>query len=472
MMETVGTGAGPLWRLSATALAELLGSGQISSRETVRDVLERVASVNPSVNAVTRVLEADALAAADRADRELANGRQLGRLHGVPVSVKENVDVMGSPTTQGARALADAYPPGDAVHVGLLKAAGAIVVSRTNLSEFATRWDTDNELYGPTVNPWRPGVTAGGSSGGEAVALATGMSPLGFGNDDGGSLRYPAQCEGICSLKPSRGCVPEMFRVSSGRYHSSALVLNVQGPMARTVGDLRLALRVIGLDIRGRPWDVASRLSRHGSGNQSPRVALMPLAEVATQVADGVRRAGRCLEQAGYGVVEAQAPRVDEAAQAAATLSMWDLRCNWDRLSPLMSESGRRHMEMMVALAGTITADSYRAACDAQRRIIQDWRQFQRRYPLVLAPVSTQPPFAPGADLEPAGLEAITQSMATVVAVNLLGVPAVVVPTGLSDGLPQVAQIIGARHREDLCLDAAEAIEAAIGVTTPIDPRL
>jgi amidase len=472
MTETPGKDAGSLWRMSATALAELLGSGQVSSREVVCDVLERVASVNPSVNAVTRVLEADALAAANRADRELVRGRRLGPLHGVPVSVKENVDVMGSPTTQGVRALLDAYPPRDALHIGLLKAAGAIVVSRTNLPEFGTRWDTDNELYGPTVNPWRPTVTAGGSSGGEAVAVATGMSPLGFGNDNGGSLRYPAQCEGICSLKPSRGCVPEVLPVSSGGSASSARILNVQGPMARTVGDLRLALRVIGTGTRGRPWSVAERPSGRRSGGQPPHVALPGLTNVAPQVADGVLRAGQCLEQAGYRVMEAELPRVDEAAQVVATLSMWDLRSSWDRQSPMMSKNGRKHMEMMLALAGTITAQSYQAACVARRRITQEWREFQRRHPLVLAPVSTQPPFATGADLELAGLEAIVRSMATVVSVNLVGVPAVVVPVGISDGLPQVAQIIGSRHGEDLCLDAAEAIEAATDVSTPIDPKL
>jgi amidase len=470
-MTDAGGEAGSLWRVSATRLAELLGSGEVSSREAVTDVLARVASVNPRVNAVTRVLEEVALAAADRADRELTAGRRLGPLHGLPVSVKENVDVVGSPTTQAARALIGAFPPRDAVHIGLLKAAGAIVVSRTNLSEFATRWDTDNELHGRTVNPWQPALTAGGSSGGEAVAVATGMSPLGFGNDDGGSLRFPAQCEGICSIKPTRGRVPEA-PAPAGASSRIAALLNVQGPLARTIGDLRLAMGVIGAATTGQPPSAAASASLRRPGSRLPLVALSPLEGVAPQVAEGVRRAARCLEQGGYRLVETELPRADEAAQVATTLSMWGLRASWDWLAPRMSESGRRHVEIMLALAGPVTAQRYQAACEAQQAIAQEWRDFQRLHPLVLAPVSTQPPFARGADVEPAALEAIIRSMSLVVAVNLLGVPAVVVPTGIGDGLPQVAQIIGACGCEDLCLDAAEAVEAAVGVLTPMEPRL
>jgi amidase len=469
MVESASRDSGSLWKVGATALADLLGSGDVSSREAVCDVLERIAAINPRVNAITRVLETDALAAAGHADRELVKGRRLGPLHGVPVSVKENVDVVGSPTTHGVRALLHAYPRRDAVHIGLLRAAGAIVVSRTNLPEFASRWDTDNELYGPTLNPWMATATAGGSSGGDAVAVATGMSPLGFGNDDGGSLRYPAQCEGICSLKPSRGRVPEALAPAS-RSRASTKLLNVQGPMARTVADLRLALRVIGT---GTPRDTAriAASSRRISDARRPCVALAPLDNVASQVSAGVLRAGQCLEQAGYTVVEAEPPRVEEGARVAATLSMWDVRAEWDRMSVMMTEDGRRHMELMLSMAGTITPEIYEGACAEQRRITEEWRDFQRRHPLILAPVSTRPAFTRGADLELAGLESIIGSMSIVVTVNLVGVPAVVVPTGIDDGLPQVAQIIGSFGREDLCLDAADALEAAICIPMPIDPR-
>jgi len=150
----------------------------------------------------------EAMAAAAAADQAIAAGHSLGRLHGVPFTVKENLDVQGSPTTAGVAALRDNVAAADAAVVARMRSAGAIPIARTSLPDFALRFHTDNALHGATVNPWNPTLTPGGSSGGEAVALATGMSPLGLGNDLAGSLRIPAQCTAVCGLKPSRGRVP------------------------------------------------------------------------------------------------------------------------------------------------------------------------------------------------------------------------------------------------------------------------
>jgi len=197
-----------LWRLSALELAAIITSRRASSREVVEAHLRRIEAVNPAVNAVTVVLVEQALDAADAADRAVAEGRTLPPLHGVPFTVKENLDLAGTPTTQGAKALSAAYPREDAPVVRRLKAAGAIPIGRTNCPTFAVRWHTDSELWGATVNPWDRARTPGASSGGEAVALATGMSPLGLGNDGLGSLRWPAQCCGVCAVKPSLGRTP------------------------------------------------------------------------------------------------------------------------------------------------------------------------------------------------------------------------------------------------------------------------
>ncbi|MBP1705809.1 MAG: indole acetimide hydrolase, partial [Chloroflexi bacterium] len=172
-----------LWRMSATELASAIRSGRASSQEVVEAHLRRIGAVNPAVNAVTVVLGERAVEAAKAADRALATGGDLPPFHGVPFTVKENIDLAGTPTTQGARALAGSYPSADAPAVERLRAAGAIPIGRTNLPTFAVRWHTDSELYGATVNPWDRSRTPGASSGGEAVALATGMSPLGLGND-------------------------------------------------------------------------------------------------------------------------------------------------------------------------------------------------------------------------------------------------------------------------------------------------
>ena len=227
------------------SLARRIREREISSEEVVQATLRRIEQVNPKVNAVTRVLAPEARKAADAADRKLAEGATLGPLHGVPFTVKENIDLAGTPTTWGVKALAEAMVPVDAPVVQRMRAAGAIPIARTNLPDMALRVHTDSSLHGLTRNPWNHERTAAGSSGGEAVALATGMSPIGLGNDIGGSLRNPANACGIASIRPSAGRVPDAGLVPTEDHLLAVQLMNVQGPMARRVSDVRLGLRVL-----------------------------------------------------------------------------------------------------------------------------------------------------------------------------------------------------------------------------------
>ena len=186
-----------LWRRSASELATLIASKQVSATEVVDAHLARINAVNSKVNAVVRVLADEARSAAVEADRKVASGERIGPLHGVPVTVKENIDMAGLPTTWGVPALSGAVVPLDAPVVEKIRAAGGIPIGRTNLPDMGMRIHTDSSLYGLTRNPWNRNRTAGGSSGGEAVAIATGMSPIGLGNDFGGSLRSPASACGL-----------------------------------------------------------------------------------------------------------------------------------------------------------------------------------------------------------------------------------------------------------------------------------
>src|SRR6185312_6851483 len=182
-----------LWRLSAIDQAKAVASRKVSSVELVEAHLARIEAVNPTLNAIVRVLADEARAGAREADRRLAGGEPVGPLHGVPATVKENIDMAGLPTTWGVPALANAIAPTDAPIVERLRAAGAIPIGRTNLPDMALRVHTDSGLHGLTRNPWNLGRTTGGSSGGEAAALASGISPIGLGNDIGGSLLNPAE---------------------------------------------------------------------------------------------------------------------------------------------------------------------------------------------------------------------------------------------------------------------------------------
>jgi amidase len=458
-----------LWRLGAAELAAGIGSRRASSREAVVETVERIASCNPKVNALTEVHAEEALAAADRADRQLARGEDVGPLHGVPISVKGNVDVKGWPTTHGVGALADAYPLEDALHIALLRQAGAIVLARSNLPDFASRWHTDNELHGPTVNPRRADLTPGGSSGGEAVAVATGMSALGFGNDDGGSLRYPAQCNAVASLKPGLGCVPDPDLSGDGGRTIGHQLLNVQGPIARRVADLRLALEVIGRENASDPWSSPVRERRT---DPTPlRVALLIPDDTSASVAEGIEQAGQMLEDAGYHVSAESPPRLAAAAKVATRISIWELGVRWDALRPMITGDARTHIELMFEVVGPVSAEDYLHAYADRLLISQEWAQFFERYPVVVGPVSTRPPFRVGADLNVTGVEEIINSMVALLAVNALGLPAAVVPIGRADdALPHAVQIIGARYQEHCCLDVAQDLEAMAPCCEPIDP--
>jgi amidase len=215
-----GTPAADLWRLGAVQLAEAMRSGQVSCREVIEAHLRRIEAVNPSINAVVVVLAEQALDAAAAADRKAAQGGDLPRLHGVPFTVKGSIDLAGTPTTQGLRAFAGAYPARDAPHVERLKPAGAIPLGRTNLASFAVRWHCESELWGHTVNPWDRSRTPGASSGGDAAALATGMTPWGSGATGSGRCAgRPSAAGSACSSPP---WAASRLRPAPGRMPRSA----------------------------------------------------------------------------------------------------------------------------------------------------------------------------------------------------------------------------------------------------------
>jgi len=460
-----------LWRFGAKALAELIRFGKVSSREVVAAHLDRIVQVNPKLNALVNVLAEAGLQAADSADRLVASGTELGPLHGVPVTVKENIDVFGSPTTQGTVSLANSMPHTDSPQVSQLRRAGAIVLARSNLPEFALRWHTDNDLHGPTINPWNASVTPGGSSGGEAAALATGMTPLGLGNDDGGSLRYPAQCTGIVSMKPGLGRVPRALADPSSESTISHQLLNAEGPMAREVDDIRLALDLLIQPDWRDPWHVPLPLERSGGAN-ALRIARVPdaaLGTVSPQVSDGVDRAVRFLEAAGSIVEEAVPPRLQEATEIWGRIFMWDFKLVWDGLAPLLSTGTRNSMDALFELYPGVDAMAHMESFRRRLSFARDWAEFQLRYPLILGPVSAKPPFPVGTDVTVDGLRSVVDSMRLVVSANLAGLPAMVVPVGVHTSLPQAVQIIGRRYGEDLCLRAAAIIEEQARRLTPID---
>ena len=464
-MEAMST-TSPL--LGAFALAADIRARRASAAEVVDAHLARIDALNPGLNALPVVFADRARRAADDVDRTIAAGGDPGPLGGVPISVKENIDLTWSATTEGWRGLADAVPDRDATVVARMRVAGAIPIGRGNMPDFGMRWDTDNDLFGRTVNPWNPSRTTFGSSGGDAVAVATGMSALGLGNDFGGSIRLPAAALGICGLRPSTGRVPR----GAVRDPGPALTLQrfaSSGVLARRVDDLERTLDIIA------GWDADDPVSEDlapVSGYDGPRRAIVvrdPLGwGVAPDVAAGVNRAAAALRTAGWVLVDAELPLLEEAAvlwrQLACTDMLWSL--DPSRLPMPLGRSATRFLRDSTAAARPFDSAADYARAWARRAVVEaEWRRLQVEHPVVLGPVFTDP--LPRPDFDLGGqqeADAAWRALRLTVAVNFLGLPAVTVPTGLGgDSLPTAVQLIGPMHGEAAALAAARDVEAALG---------
>jgi len=463
---------GELWQLGAVELAAVIAGKEASSREVVEAHLARIDAVNGHLNAVVRRLDDEALAAADAADRALAEGAPVGPLHGVPVTVKENIDLAGTPTTQGLPALADAVADRDAPTVERLRAAGAIPIARTNLPDLGLRVHTHSSLHGLTRNPWNPRVTAGGSSGGEASAIASGMSPLGLGNDIGGSLRNPAHCCGIASLKPTVGVVPMATVIPPEDELLASQQMVVEGPMARHVVDLRAGLLAIAGPSPRDPRTVPAVLTDLGSGERL-RIGVLadpPGGTTDPAIAAAVRMAGDILAGQGHDVVEVVPPDYEEVLELWARLLIADLFVQRPVLDSVMSPDARAVLD---ALQAGYPEPTLAAASELQGRrfrAMRQWSMFFADTPIVLSPTWAHPAFEHDADLDEANFQRMLETLRPVLPMNLLALPAAVVPCGTADDMPVGVQVVGDRFTDLRCLAIAEQIEAAVGVVTPIDP--
>ena len=463
-----------LCALPAAELARRIAHGDVTAREVVGAHVDRIAELNPTVNAVTRMLAESALADAAVVDDAVARGEVLGPLAGVPFTIKENVDVAGHPTTAGVVAFRDQVAPVDAPAVAQLRAAGAIPLARTNMPDLGMRWHTDSGLFGATRNPWNAALSPTGSSGGEAVALATGMSPLGVGNDYGGSIRLPSAAAGTVGLRPTAGRVASASSTNPFPPPPTLQLFAVDGPMGRRVEDVQLAYELMcGPDPRDPKWVPVP--ARQPVPDQL-RVAVSTdpgAGGVDAGVAAAVRRAADALAHAGAIVEEVDPPQVTESAQLWRELTTAELLGVLDGLiRPLGSADASTYLEQSMAHVPRLDLAGYVDALARRHAIAEAWSVFFAGHDLVLGPVATQPVHPVGFDLGGAdNADALWHSHRLVVAVNLLGLPALAVPVGLDDArLPQGVQLIADRFRESTCLHAGGLVERALGSITPIEP--
>lgn len=463
-----------IWKWDAVDIAQGIREGLISSRDAVQASLSRMADVNPRLNAVVVDLGAQALAAADVADSAVARGETLGPLHGVPISIKINIDQQGEATSNGVVAFANNVALSDSPVVANFRAAGAVIVGRTNTPAFSSRWATDNDLHGRTLNPWSADHTPGGSSGGASASVAAGITPIAHGNDLAGSIRYPAYCTGIAGLRPSFGRVPAFNPSAPVERSLSLQLMAVQGPLARRVADLRLALEVMSRRDHRDPWWVPAPL--RGPQRSGPiRVALSvdPTGTgVHPHVAAALARAADALSAAGYAVEAVDPPDMGAIAEDWHVLSRAEApRYMLDGVHALGDADIKKSIYWHMETPPRPTVDEYMDALARRATWLRRWNVFLERYPLVLCPVSLAPPFLHGTDVSTEeSFNEIVRTQAPCFAIPLLGLPGIAVPTGVVDGLPSGVQLVAGHFREDTILDAAEAIERQVPMNTPIDP--
>jgi amidase len=448
-----------LWELSVRDLVAGLRASDFSAEEVVGAHLARISECQPEVNALSEVWADSALSQARQADRDMRAGLPAGGLSGVPFTVKANIDRRGAPTTHGVAALRGAMASVDAPPVVSLVAAGAIPLAQSNMPDFAFRWHTESSAHGVTVNPWDRSVTPGGSSGGAAVACASGMAPFGLGNDTGGSLRQPAQCCGVASLRPTMGRVADAaITVPTPGLQA----FTVPGVLARDIADVAAIFpHLLGSDARD---PLCAPISFDGPNPVARRFCVYSgSAPLDPAVAASLERSAAALVDAEYERVDAVPPDPCAAAELWTDIIGADLRHQWSQLSSLLGPPTLAFLEAFLALRTPLDVDGLLAAYTKRYALAREWSLFMRDVPLVLTPVSSRQAFPVGFDVEQHTVGGLLRDLECLVAVNLLGLPAAVCGTGLANGLPQAVQIIGPRYREDVCLVAGVLIEQRCG---------
>jgi amidase len=468
-----------LWRWPARDLARGIRLRRISSREVVESCLQRIDYVNPTLNALVEISREQALARADASDRAVAAGDVLGPLHGVPTSIKMNSDEAGHATTNGIVAFREAIAEVDAPQVQKLRVAGAVFVGRSNTPAFSFRWMTANDVHGRTLNPWNTRRTPGGSSGGAAAAVASGMVPFAHGNDIGGSIRYPAYACGIVGIRPTVGRVPSWFGPPDADESLSVQTMVAQGPLARSVDDLRLVLDAMsGFNARDPSSVPVPPVNAIPPMLRPIRVGVLTDVGVVRPepaVMDALNTAASWLADAGYAVERIELPLLAEAWRLWWLLAMEDFR----QIMPMVEKLGDDGIRRAAAHYYEVSKEwwgaqpglvDYMNGYARRGTLIARLQQFLERCPLVLLPISAELPFEQDADI--ASVERTRQVITaqwSMMAIPVLGFPAIAVPTGVSDGSPVGVQLLAQRFREDLLFDAAEVVEARAGLFTPID---
>jgi amidase len=448
---------------SAAAMAAAIGKKEISSQELVRACLERIGEVNPRLNAVVQNCAEQALREARHADQRLARGEATGPLHGVPFTLKDAIETRGVICTGGTEGRAHFIPPQDAVVVERLRGAGAILLGKTNCPELGWAWEADNLIYGRTNNPYDLHLSPGGSSGGESAIIAAGGSPFGLGSDAGGSVRFPAHCTGIASIKPTSGRVPR-----TGHFPGPGGLLDALwqiGPLARYVEDLALVLPVIsGIDMRDAAIVPMALGDPRALDLREVRVAFHTdngIVAPSDEISAAVKKAAQSLAAAGARVDEVRPPGIEQTYEIYLGLFTADGGAS---LESLLKEAGTTRVHPLMQRVLDLQHQGAKSVAELGE-LVGRWDAFRRdllffmsNYDALLSPVCSFAGMEHGSTYD--RLSCFSYTMTS----NLTGWPAAVVRGGTTQtGLPMGVQIVARPWREDVALALAQLLQEALG---------
>lgn len=441
-----------------TTIAEMIRTREVSPVEVAEAHLRRIDELNPSLNAIV-TLAPDLIERARAAEAAVIRGEEVGVLHGIPVTIKDTIETAGLRTTSGSKMRADYVPERDAPAVTRLKAAGALVLGKTNAAEMAMDYNADNPVFGRTNHPLNANLTPGGSSGGEAVAIATHMSPGGLGSDLAGSIRIPAHFCGICGLKPTTGRVPGegQFPPISGPYSLGAVV----GPLARTTADLRVLFQaLIGVGSAPRDLDLKGwRFAWYTDDGVVP---------VTDDTAQAVRNAAAALKEAGLAGEEQLPPRVERGNEMWLKLFSRASVVQLRQAYAGHETEGGSFVSWRLATADDNpppSLDEYIASWMERDRLREELLRWMATTPLIVAPVGSTPAYEHNTlKVSVRGSTFGTfRAFSYAQAFNVFDLPVVTVPVQQTgQNLPIGVQIVGPPFAEEMVLAAAKVVESAL----------
>jgi amidase len=453
---------------SISVITESVRAKKLSPVEIVAAQLERAAALQTKLNAFLYIDAEGAHAQARRAEDEVRRGAALGPLHGVPITLKSCIDVAGWPCPAGSLLRKGYVAPADARLAARLRAAGAILIGNTNTPEFLMAYETDNLVSGKTSNPWDVSRSAGGSSGGEAAAIASGCSVGGVGSDGGGSIRVPAHFCGICGLKPTPGRIPATGHFPAGV--GAFAWLGAVGPMARTIADVRALFDVMSgpdpEDALSAPVPIRAISDAQLRGLRVGLLESDALGEMDAETDGALQRAANGLAAQGFVVEPLRLQGLQRAIElwwfffgpAIAHLFKPSVAGQEEKLSAIF----REYLQFAEA---PVTLDELLGACAERDLLRATILQQMRDVPILLSPVSTTTAFRHGAGTwRPGAKQCYRDTMRFSQWLNLAGFPGASVPVSVSaQGLPIGVQVIGRPHEEELVLAVAERIENGRG---------